>query len=368
MRTHTPTSRSPLTPRGKLTAICNVILDEHSSQQNLHNALDDFSNLCSQITDITPSPTFDAWAEDTFLEQGVAINPQAAAFCIKDYQRSIIFIRGVNAAFNTTLNASSKTPINLLYAGCGPFATLVIPLLGKYLNDGADLSQLNIHLLDIHQTSLDSVSLLLNYFDISTSNITLIQANACTYQHREPLHLIISETMQKSLEQEPQFTITANLAPQLSADGIFIPERIVVQLCLGQWKSERRLVEQGIQINHEELVTLKKRVSLGTILNLQPKLAATQLKEAQRDPNTNKLALKPTEFQIPELAALDEFDLLLLTKIIVFKHYQLNDYESEITLPSKCQTPSALNSKARYNIRYQLGNYPEFYVGTHHTS
>jgi hypothetical protein len=348
--------------KNSLAKISHVILDESSSRQSLHCALDEFAQLCSQITNITPNPTFDAWAEDTFLEQGVAINPQAAAYCIKDYQRSITFIRGVHAAIFTKLTNSTDSPISILYAGCGPFATLLIPLLGKYLNDGVHLSQLNISLLDIHQASLDSVSLLLNYFGISTNNITLIRANACTYQHPSLLNLIIAETMQKSLEQEPQFTVTANLAPQLHDNGIFIPEKIVVKLCLAQWKIERSFVEQGVQINHEDLVKLKKRFPLGTILSLQPQLAATQLKNAQQHPDTKKLALKTAHIQVPDIPQLNNFDALFLTYIQVFKHYQLNDYESEITLPLKCQALSVLKPKTSYNVSYQLGSYPEFYV------
>ena len=354
----TPSSHS----KSALARISNVILDETSSRQNLQKALNEFAQLCSQVTSITPNPTFDAWAEDTFLDQGVAINPQAAAYCIKDYQRSITFIRGVHAAMAATFNKPINTPINVLYAGCGPFATLLMPLLGKYLDDGCDLSQLNIFLLDIHQTSLDSASLLLNYFNISTKNITLIQANACTYQHKTPLNLIIAEIMQKSLEQEPQFSVTANLAPQLCDDGIFIPEKIVVKLCLAQWKVERNLAEQNVKINHENLVKLNKRFPLGTILSLQPKLAATQLKNAQLHPYTKKLALKSVQVQIPEIPQLNSFDVLFLTYIQVFKHYQLNDYESEITLPLKCQAISTLIPGARYSINYQLGSYPEFYV------
>jgi len=347
--------------KSALAKICNIILDENSSRQSLHHALDDYAQLCSQVTNIAPNPTFDAWAEDTFLEQGVAINPQAAAYCIKDYQRSITFIRGVHAAMTATLK-STNIPINVLYAGCGPFATLLMPLLGKYQNDNFDLSQINIFLLDIHQTSLNSVTLLLNFFNLCTNDITLIQANACTYQHPTPLNLIIAETMQKSLEQEPQFTVTANLAPQLRNDGIFIPEKIVVSLCLAQWQIERNLVEQNVKINHESLVKLEKRFPLGIILSLQPQLAATQLKNAQYHTATKKLALKSVQVQIPEIPQLNNFDALFLTYIQVFKDYRLNDYESEITLPLKCQALSTLQPGARYNINYQLGSYPEFYV------
>ena len=362
MQTTPVTPSPPSTPKSALTAICNIILDESCSQQSAQNALDDFSSLCSQVTGITPNPSFDAWAEDTFLEQGVAINPQAAAYCIKDYQRSITFIRAVHAAITAMINNSPTVPVDVLYAGCGPFATLLIPLLSKYQNENTDLSLLNFFLLDIHQTSLESVDRLVRYFDINTHNINLISANACTYQHPRPLQLIISETMQKSLEQEPQFTITANLAPQLESKGIFIPEKIVVKLCLAQWKKERDLVEQHVKIDHQKLVGLGKRFPLETILTLDPILASSQLNHAKIHPNTNKLALEPVDFQIPALKHLEEFDLLFLTNIEVFKHYQLNDYESEITLPSRYQSLSSLKPGKQYKISYQLGNYPEFYI------
>jgi len=95
---------------------------------------------------------------------------------------------------------------------------------------------------------------------------------------------------------------------------------------------------------------------------LQPQLAATQLKNAQYHPDTKTLALKSTQVQIPDIPQLKNFDALFLTYIQVFKHYQLNDYESEITLPLKCQALSALKPNARHSIIYQLGSYPEFYV------
>ena len=51
--------------------------------------------------------------------------------------------------------------------------------------------------------------------------------------------------MQKSLEQEPQFAVTANLAPQLQANGIFIPQKVEVALCLAKLEDETAAFKRG---------------------------------------------------------------------------------------------------------------------------
>ena len=145
-----------------LTSISNSILDESSSSRQLRDALDRFALLCGDVSKIRPNPSFDAWADDSLLEDGVAINPQAAAHCVVDYQRSVVFIRGVYAAINAVKTRFPDTVIDILYAGCGPFATLLLPVLGKFTP-----GTLNITLLDIHQRSLDSVEQLLAYFGLS---------------------------------------------------------------------------------------------------------------------------------------------------------------------------------------------------------
>ena len=67
-----------------IASISKIILDETSSPEALQNALSAFVQLCSDVTGIVPDPSFDAWAEDSLLDNGVAINPNAAAHCAKD--------------------------------------------------------------------------------------------------------------------------------------------------------------------------------------------------------------------------------------------------------------------------------------------
>lgn len=320
-----------------LNTISDTILDETRSPEALRDALDAFVLLCSDVTNIQPDPSFDAWAEDSLLDNGVAINPQAAAHCAVDYERSVVFIRGIYAAITALRLRFPGAPLEILYAGCGPFATLLLPLLGSF-----PPGELKLYLLDIHQRSLDSVRLLLTHFGFCAHDVHIIKADACNYRHAGKLHLVIAETMQKSLEQEPQFAVTANLAPQLWPKGVFIPQRIDVVLSLAD-------LEEGAE-----------RLPLATVCTLSPEHAFDQMQRAQTHSDNIMPQLEPTIVVIPRMDDIARFDAALFTRICVFEQYRLKDYDSQITLPLKCHELLPLAGGERYRVSYQLGGYPKF--------
>jgi hypothetical protein len=338
-----------------LTEFCNTILDVDKPPQQLRDALDKFAQRCTDVCGIVPDPCFDAWIDDIFLDQGVAINPRAAAHCVRDYHRSVIFLRAVNAAINTARSRFPGTPVRILYAGCGPFATLLLPLLVRFKP-----TELEVQLLDVHQRSLDSVCQLISHFELDAYNIGTLCADACTYQHGGSLHLIIAETMQKSLEQEPQFAVTANLAPQLCQNGIFLPEIIEVELCLAQLDKELEMHRGGKDIDCHDLQAAGLRYPLASVLTLVPERAAAQLKDATPSGGASRLELGRTRIEIPALEELQRFDAVLFTRMQVFAGFYLRDYEAEITLPLRCQELHPLRAGAVYLLRYQLGTYPKF--------
>jgi hypothetical protein len=343
--------RLTLIPTMHISAIGNTILDETSSPSALQEALSAFVQQCSDVTDILPDPSFDAWAQDSLLANGVAINPSAAAHCAVDYQRSTVFIRGVYAAIEALKSRFPDTALEILYAGCGPFATLLLPILGKF-----PAGELKLSLLDIHQRSIDSVELLLSHFGLAAHNTHTIKDDACDYKHNQKLHLVIAETMQKSLEQEPQFAVTANLAPQLCPGGIFIPQQIEVALCLADLDYEKELLDQSAAI----LCNDGLRYRLATLCTLTPDNAAGHMERAQHNEETGKLELQASTVMIPPTADNNRPDAAFFTRVAVFENYCLDDYESQITLPLKCHELAPLNGGACYRVSYQLGSYPKF--------
>jgi len=338
-----------------LNTISDTILAETSSQDEARDALDAYVLECSEVTDVRPDPSFDAWAEDSLLANGVAINPQAAAHCALDYKRSVVFIRGVYAAINELKLRFPNTPLEILYAGCGPFATLLLPLLGKFMP-----GDFRLHLLDFHQRSLDSAKLLLAHFDLCAYDVKTIKHDASNYKHSGKLHLVVAETMQKSLEQEPQFAVTANLAPQLWPAGVFVPQCIEVALCLADLEQERSLVGQALNNAGSDLERNARRYPLATLCTLSPDSAFDQMQLAQEHSNQIGPQLEPTIVTIPVMPELAQLEAALFTRIQVFEQYRLKDYESQITLPLKCYELLPLSAGDRYRVNYQLGSYPKF--------
>ena len=147
----------------KLKHIADTLLDEASPPARLQAALNAFVKLCTEISGVVPDRSFDAWAGDSLLKDGVAISPEAAAHCVHDTQRSVVFVRAAFAAIKAAQKRFANGPIDILYAGCGPFATILLPLLGRFNPD-----ELTVHLLDIHQRSLDSVALIVKHCGLQT--------------------------------------------------------------------------------------------------------------------------------------------------------------------------------------------------------
>ena len=333
----------------------DTVLNEDSSPAALRFALDDFAATCTAVGGITPDRSFDGWHLDTMLDDGVAINPQAAAFCIKDYWRSVMFMRGVYSALRELQQCFTDQPIRILYAGCGPFALLLLPLLQK-LSPG----KFDIHLLDIHQSSLDSVAQLVDYFSLDQHQIHYIQADACHYQHEKPLHLVIAETMQKSLEQEPQFAVTANLASQILPGGIFVPQKIEVELCLAQLQQELIGIKVASPTDRRSQISGFRRHCLVNLFELNPGNAAEQMQGAAFSAASSQREIALGSVKIPAIESLASFDAALFTRIRVFSGYRLDDYDSEISLPAKCHELLPLRAGDCYEASYQLGSYPRF--------
>ncbi len=201
----------------------------------MKQAVDNLYEIFKKITDIDIN---DLNNGEIILDSGKAISPSAAAHCLLEMKRTAIFLRGIKKAIDYKLRKVTGV-IHILYAGSGPYATLITPLLTLY-----DVGEIKITLLDINQTSLIAVERILKELNLDKFIDKYVLADATNYKTRRNYDIVISETMQSCLQNEPQVPIMQNLIPQMKEDTIFIPQRINIDAYLrnpGKWDDSKRM-------------------------------------------------------------------------------------------------------------------------------
>lgn len=249
----------------------NTISLVKESVNQLINCKDDFfymkqgvDNLYKVFKTISGIDIDDLNNGEIMLPSGKAISPSAAAHCLLEMKRTAIFLRGIKKAIDNKVEAN-KGVVSILYAGCGPYATLITPLLTMY-----NLNGLKITLLDINQTSLNAVKRLLTELDLDSFIDEYVLADASIYKITKEYDIVISETMQSCLENEPQVSIMQNLIPQVDEETIFIPEQITIDAYLknpenwqkildGKEKAEVKFLKEIFSVNKDKLDIEKYR-------------------------------------------------------------------------------------------------------------
>lgn len=321
------------------------ILEEDDSPAFLKQHIEDLQRLLSELTGISPFETLTS-KQNTALSSGVAISWGMAAFCSIDIKRTQVFLRGVLAGLQHLLSVVKERPVQVVYAGTGPYGLLILPLLSIF-----ESHQLKITFIDIHQTSLDSVKKLVNTLGYENFVQDIVQADAATWQweNKMPLHACISETMQATLKREPQVAITLNMVPQLAPDGIMIPEQIEVEAVLVNMPMFRMQSACNKEGDAENAVAQP----LGLVAQLNKEMALQAKGNVFHVLHGLRTTLLP-EWQTPE------YTLQLQTRIQVWRPHQLKDNDSGLTLPYELASGHELTGGK--NIHLYYANYPDAFV------
>jgi hypothetical protein len=301
-------------------------------EDRLSAAATQLYSLCSFFTGIDESSIHTDDSKEERLPNGNALSPRDAARCVLDYSRTSKFLRGIHAAIVEAQKRFPNTTIVILYAGCGPFAPLAVPLTSRFSS-----GEIQFTLLDIHKRSLDGALRVFQAFGLTGFVRDYIHADATSYVHHSPFHLIITETMQRALEKEPQVAITLNLAPQLRQGGIFIPEKICVHAFFCDPVLESRQINMA-------------RIDLGPVLEL-----TTEDLPALSD----EVCLPAVVLDIPGEAN-KSLGLMLLTTVKVFESVVLDEGESGITYPVILHDFNWARCETRIEFVYFLGAEPGF--------
>ncbi len=338
--------------------IADELLSPLAGDDRLSEAAAGLYSLCSSITGVGEHSEHAEDADGSGLPSGEAISPRDAARCVLDYGRTSKFLRGLHAAILEARKRFPDATIEILYAGCGPFAPLAVPLTTRF-----SPAEIKFTLLDVHKRSLDAARRIFQALGKSAFVRDYIQCDASSYRNDAPhvIHVIIVEAMLAALEREPQVAITMNLAPQLCPGGIFLPERITVDCYLCDLTKEFPSLASGAEGADSRSAggADKVRVKLGRLLELTAGGGRNPPASGAGDEGRGTSPALKLLLNVPE--DLDgEFDLMLLTAVTVFDSIALDDYESGLTCPRILYDAGKTHGGKVIEFEYQLGDKPGF--------
>jgi predicted RNA methylase len=309
---------------GELT---NILLYEKENYGTILQCLHNLHDFYAGITGVTAEHTSD---QNVFLPTGKAISPGQAANCLLDIRRTAVFLRGIRKAILQLQQELNGAPVHILYAGCGPYATLLTPLTTIFR-----LEDVRFHLMDVNQQSVTAAEMLYKQLNATNYVEEFICADASTYQLTQPMHLVICEAMQSALAREPQVSIMLNLIPQIATRARFIPESITIGAYLTDGEQEM----QGYMVGGSQ----PQRKHLQDIFVI----------------GRNELpSLAPFELTIPDYVTSQD-ELQLFTQIDVYDDERLDVYNCGITLPLKVMDVGGKAGK-KVRFEYQIGENPRF--------
>jgi hypothetical protein len=281
------------------------------------------------------------------LSAGSAISPLDAGRCLLDARRTVAYLRGVYAAIREAQRRFPGEVIHVLYAGCGPFAPLCLPLLPLLAEEAVHFT-----MLDVHARAIESVETILAALQLKGTNVKCVVCDATRYRNPDDraLHVVVSETMQQALEKEPQVAILMNTAPQLTAGGLMVPEMIAVDALLTDLSQE--LGGNGVvaEPGAHALKPWNGRIPLGRILEVDRQRACAWSAAGVSS------HLPPARIAIPSVVA-PQYSLVLATTIRTFGAHVLREYESGLTHP---QMVHGWRAGDELEFTYRLGNKPGF--------
>ncbi len=290
----------------EIKALTKNLLEGGEDFLLLKQSADSLYQIFSSITGIKVNSLDN---NEIVLPSGKAISSASAAHCLIEFKRTAVFLRGIHKAIQQKKEEGIQ-PVQIFYAGCGPYATLITPLLSLYQQ-----GEVKVTVIDVNERSLDAAKRLIEYLDFDEFINDFLLTDAVTFNLDRKYDIIVSETMRSCLEGEPLPHILHNLAPQMSSEAIFIPEKVTIDAYLTNPELE---VARMRWDNRDKGIVDK--LFIGKILEFDLQ-------------NYEEKKLKG-EVAVPENIG-SYYELKLFTSIQVFGDEILKESDCSLTLPKK---------------------------------
>ena len=147
------------------------------------------------------------------------LGPSSAKACLYDTIRTKRFLMALERRLTTVLN-SKDGPVHVIDAGCGPYPIYSI---GAALKD----PRVQVTAIECNPVSTALAKKCVEKFGLS-SQISILHADATTYEPEVEVNVLISETMAMAFAEEDCTNVLNHLAKFVAADGFVIPEDISI--------------------------------------------------------------------------------------------------------------------------------------------
>lgn len=322
----------------KLKSITEELLRSKKDYYIMYNAVHALKKLFIEASGFDEMET--ASQQDILTKTGKAIAPRWAASCLTDLMRTWKFMLAIREAIEEKLKSNPGRPVTVLYAGTGPFATLLTPLITMFTP-----AQLQMVLLEINPVSIQHLKKIIQHFGMKEYIIELVETDAVTWtipDTQQP-DIVVAETMNNALQKEPQVSIVSNLLSQCKRNPFLIPELIKVEVCL---------LDDSLN-NPDPVLPLK------TLMELDAEMAI----RIKNHPEKETVLSPGIMVTIPSLPYQSYTMLVLCTTIRLFGTHCIGFNESGLTIPHILRMANAEDKyPMRLLFRYQLENNPGFSV------
>lgn len=315
-------------------SITERLLSDEVARPDLKVALTEYKELLLGLTDTDWSSSKSR--KDIVLENGMAIGMSWAASCLDDPIRTQKFLRGTKLAIEKKLY-EGKTPVHLLYAGTGPFATLILPLLSHFSK-----KELVVTLLDVNPQSVENVKKIIDHlkFEDRVVEIRCDDATQTVFKNASTFDILLSETMQHALQKELQVKISSHLLNQMSEDAELIPQSIDLDL-----------------VKIESLDSDDRTTKIG------------ELMRANSQFYRNEFPILPDwkyekRIDLSQASSSEDGFLAISTRICVFENESIEWNESGLTVPKILAPMGDVYGKGSITTKYAIDPDPGFSLST----
>ena len=315
----------------KLRHLTTVLLDRQRPAYSLRGEVLEIKSIFESLAEQISHRASNIALGETRTKLGLAISPTMAAMCLDDFARTVTFVRGLHEAIMDLRRTITSRPVRVLYAGCGPWATLAIPVMSVLSSPEATFT-----LLDIHDASIASVRELVERLGLSASIAALVTADASEYSISQQPDILLIEMMRAALESEPQVAVAMNLVRE-SPHARMIPEDVRVFLSL---------VDQSVRLDGEiESVVFEKTIEVGEVISFNK----TSIEQFEK--------FATTSIQLPDFDP-DRYRPMLTTTVRVYSDHLLLGNDSGITLPKPLPLNPPPGPGETLDFQYEIGERP----------